>query len=126
MLLPAKLLCDSGQLCLVSFVPKQGLEKKVLYYLQGEQLATFSCDSGMMFVKHCARFWSPGLSFAATEKLEAQTSAQRAVQLGKTVHYNNIHDMSLFFCSYISWDDYFMAVAMLSAKRSKDPWRQVR
>ncbi|EAZ13652.1 hypothetical protein OsJ_03569 [Oryza sativa Japonica Group] len=26
---------------------------------------------------------------------------------------------------YISWDDYFMAIAFLSAKRSKDPNRQV-
>ena len=26
---------------------------------------------------------------------------------------------------YLSWDDYFMAVALLSAKRSKDPNTQV-
>ncbi|KAF3785225.1 Deoxycytidylate deaminase [Nymphaea thermarum] len=26
---------------------------------------------------------------------------------------------------YLSWDDYFMAIAFLSAKRSKDPNRQV-
>ena len=26
---------------------------------------------------------------------------------------------------YLEWDDYFMAVAFLSAKRSKDPNRQV-
>jgi dCMP deaminase len=26
---------------------------------------------------------------------------------------------------YLSWDDYFMAVAMLSAQRSKDPNTQV-
>ncbi|KAI3737422.1 hypothetical protein L2E82_27424 [Cichorium intybus] len=26
---------------------------------------------------------------------------------------------------YLSWDDYFMAVAFLSAERSKDPYRQV-
>lgn len=26
---------------------------------------------------------------------------------------------------YISWDDYFMAIAFLSAERSKDPNRQV-
>lgn len=30
------------------------------------------------------------------------------------------------FCRYISWDDYFMAIAFLSAKRSKDPNRQVK
>jgi hypothetical protein len=28
-------------------------------------------------------------------------------------------------CRYISWDDYFMAIAFLSAERSKDPNRQV-
>lgn len=27
-------------------------------------------------------------------------------------------------CSYLSWDDYFMAVAFLSAQRSKDPNKQ--
>ena len=27
--------------------------------------------------------------------------------------------------SYLSWDDYFMAIAFLSAQRSKDPNRQV-
>ncbi len=27
---------------------------------------------------------------------------------------------------YISWDDYFMGIAVLSAHRSKDPARQVR
>jgi deoxycytidylate deaminase len=26
---------------------------------------------------------------------------------------------------YLSWDDYFMSIAFLSAKRSKDPNRQV-
>ena len=26
---------------------------------------------------------------------------------------------------YLSWDDYFMAIAFLSAERSKDPNRQV-
>lgn len=30
------------------------------------------------------------------------------------------------FCfRYLSWDDYFMAIAFLSAERSKDPNRQV-
>lgn len=29
-----------------------------------------------------------------------------------------------FLCSYLSWDDYFMAVAFLSAQRSKDPNKQ--
>jgi hypothetical protein len=29
-------------------------------------------------------------------------------------------------CRYISWDDYFMAIAFLSAERSKDPNRQVK
>lgn len=28
-------------------------------------------------------------------------------------------------CRYLSWDDYFMAVAFLSAQRSKDPAKQV-
>lgn len=28
--------------------------------------------------------------------------------------------------SYLSWDDYFMALAFLSAQRSKDPNKQVR
>lgn len=28
-------------------------------------------------------------------------------------------------CRYLSWDDYFMAVAFLSAQRSKDPNKQV-
>ncbi|XP_047940166.1 deoxycytidylate deaminase isoform X3 [Salvia hispanica] len=28
-------------------------------------------------------------------------------------------------CRYLSWDDYFMAIAFLSAERSKDPNRQV-
>ena len=27
---------------------------------------------------------------------------------------------------YLSWDDYFMSVAFLSAKRSKDPYTQVK
>jgi len=27
--------------------------------------------------------------------------------------------------NYISWDEYFMGVALLAAKRSKDPRRQV-
>ena len=27
---------------------------------------------------------------------------------------------------YLSWDDYFMALAFLSAERSKDPNKQVR
>lgn len=38
----------------------------------------------------------------------------------------------LFLCGfefvgfrYLSWDDYFMAIAFLSAERSKDPNRQV-
>ena len=31
----------------------------------------------------------------------------------------------LFLCSYLSWDEYFMSVAFLSAMRSKDPRRQV-
>lgn len=30
-----------------------------------------------------------------------------------------------FLCSYLSWDDYFMAIAFLSAQRSKDPNKQV-
>jgi hypothetical protein len=29
------------------------------------------------------------------------------------------------YCSYLCWDDYFMAVAFLSAERSKDPNKQV-
>ena len=29
------------------------------------------------------------------------------------------------FNRYLSWDDYFMAIAFLSAERSKDPNRQV-
>ncbi len=29
-------------------------------------------------------------------------------------------------CRFLSWDDYFMAVAFLSAQRSKDPNKQVR
>lgn len=29
------------------------------------------------------------------------------------------------YCRYLSWDDYFMAIAFLSAERSKDPNRQV-
>lgn len=29
-----------------------------------------------------------------------------------------------FGCRYLSWDDYFMAVAFLSAQRSKDPNKQ--
>ena len=28
-------------------------------------------------------------------------------------------------CRYLSWDDYFMALAFLSAQRSKDPNKQV-
>lgn len=28
-------------------------------------------------------------------------------------------------CRYLSWDDYFMAIAFLSAQRSKDPNKQV-
>ena len=35
-------------------------------------------------------------------------------------------DMGAFVASYLSWDDYFMAVAFLSAQRSKDPNKQVR
>jgi dCMP deaminase len=35
------------------------------------------------------------------------------------------HDPSKKRSNYISWDDYFMAVAFLSAKRSKDPSSQV-
>lgn len=38
------------------------------------------------------------------------------------------HFWILFFgfdCRYLSWDDYFMAIAFLSAERSKDPNRQV-
>lgn len=31
----------------------------------------------------------------------------------------------LFRCSYLSWDDYFIALAFLSAQRSKDPNKQV-
>lgn len=31
-----------------------------------------------------------------------------------------------FGCRYLSWDDYFMAIAFLSAERSKDPNRQVK
>lgn len=27
--------------------------------------------------------------------------------------------------NYISWDDYFMWIALLSSKRSKDPWKRV-
>jgi len=29
-------------------------------------------------------------------------------------------------CRYLSWDDYFIALAFLSAQRSKDPNKQVR
>lgn len=31
----------------------------------------------------------------------------------------------LDYCRYLSWDDYFMSVAFLSAQRSKDPNKQV-
>jgi len=35
-----------------------------------------------------------------------------------------IHPAVPFLSSYLSWDDYFMAVAFLSAQRSKDPNKQ--
>jgi len=31
----------------------------------------------------------------------------------------------MFSCRYLSWDDYFIALAFLSAQRSKDPNKQV-
>jgi hypothetical protein len=36
-----------------------------------------------------------------------------------------INSGPLFPCSYLSWDDYFIALAFLSAQRSKDPNKQV-
>ncbi|GAB2216417.1 hypothetical protein Droror1_Dr00024190 [Drosera rotundifolia] len=36
----------------------------------------------------------------------------------------SIFDFSLWY-RYLSWDDYFLAIAFLSAQRSKDPNRQV-
>ena len=46
------------------------------------------------------------------------------VELSKTVNIekNGTHKRE----EYLSWDDYFMAVAFLSAQRSKDPSTQVR
>ena len=35
------------------------------------------------------------------------------------------HNMNEKRCEYISWDDYFMGVALLAAQRSKDPNTQV-
>lgn len=49
-------------------------------------------------------------------------AASRIVKLGRIC-------APLFFgscCRFISWDDYFMAIAFLSAERSKDPNRQVK
>lgn len=36
-----------------------------------------------------------------------------------------MYTMCLPACRYLSWDDYFMALAFLSAERSKDPNKQV-
>ncbi len=38
---------------------------------------------------------------------------------------NGVHIMSEKRTDYISWDDYFMGVALLASKRSKDPSTQV-
>ena len=37
----------------------------------------------------------------------------------------SLHSMNTALCRFLSWDDYFMAVAFLSAQRSKDPNKQV-
>lgn len=39
--------------------------------------------------------------------------------------FRAIKGAALNSCRYLSWDDYFMAVAFLSAQRSKDPNKQV-
>lgn len=39
----------------------------------------------------------------------------------RKLHYNRRRGEKMKYLDYISWDDYFMGVALLAAKRSKDP-----
>ncbi|RVW52549.1 Deoxycytidylate deaminase [Vitis vinifera] len=51
-------------------------------------------------------------------------NGQNGVVSTKTAHSQSPFDPSKRR-GYLSWDDYFMAIAFLSAERSKDPNRQV-
>ncbi|KAI3512811.1 hypothetical protein L1887_20130 [Cichorium endivia] len=57
------------------------------------------------------------------KKLSADTATSEVV-LQSNSSPNDPYDRSKRN-GYLSWDDYFMAVAFLSAERSKDPYRQV-
>lgn len=66
----------------------------------------------------------PNLDPAVVPELQRATSKDHSQSFSQTKLKSNPFD-SKKREHYLSWDDYFMAVAFLSAQRSKDPNRQV-
>jgi len=60
-----------------------------------------------------------------TTRVFDRVNSPQTIQARKTVGHSRDPDATKKRLNYISWDDYFMAIAVLSSYRSKDPNRQV-
>ncbi|KAE9601383.1 putative dCMP deaminase [Lupinus albus] len=69
------------------------------------------------------------LASAVALRFFYRSHSSKSIPSQNHIHSNNRSSIDPFDPSkrngYLSWDDYFMAIAFLSAERSKDPNRQV-
>ncbi|KAK6153281.1 hypothetical protein DH2020_012920 [Rehmannia glutinosa] len=78
----------------------------------------FGAVASAMAVGLFFNFRSPKYRWSQNGVAEQKSSSQSPFDPAK-------RKGSVVLCRYLSWDDYFMAIAFLSAERSKDPNRQV-